>query len=776
LTGKKLKAIIKICPGCGFNIFTLLLLGFMISCAPAKYVPDDAYLLSRNKIMIEQKKVDKSDLEAYLLQKPNKKILGIRLNLFYYNLSNINKNRWPHGWLRKIGEEPVIYDPYQTERTREQFKIYLENKGYYEAQVRDTVHFKKRDAKVLYQIKPGEPLRIRKIFYLFEDTGIVSIILNDTANSLIVKRMLFDKEKLQEERIRLEELMKQHGYYNFSKEYIYFNAELVPGRRQVDLTFVIKEYVEGEINRRSMVRHHKKYRINDVTIYPNYNPYESLTGVSNNNSYDTLNIEGTGFIYRNKVNVKPQLIFSHNYILPGKIYDNRDYNKTYRYLSSLGLFRFININYTEPPVGNDDARDLYPLDCQIELTQKNIQSYQHEIVGTNSYGDLGVRYNLLYQNLNLFRGAETFNLKFTGAFEALRYSSIIDLSRTIELGTETSFEIPKFFLPFRMTEFVKKYSPKTVFALALNHRIEKQYVRTFANASFGYTWRGARFMRHSLFPFELSFVQVDEERSKDFLEIVDSTFLEYSFTDHLVGVSRYTFEYNTQEIGKIKDFVFIRLNLELAGNSLYAINKWTNSSVVENSYRLFDVRFSQYSRADLEFKYFRIYNSRNTLVYRGFAGVGYPYGNSNTMPFEKKYFVGGPNSIRAWNAYSLGPDSEEKYENTGDIKLEFNLEYRFKLFWKLEGALFMDAGNIWDIYYQESRADAFFKWDRFLSDFAIGTGFGTRFDFSIFLLRIDIAMKMRDPLAAAGEKLIITSRKTDHSDDFTIQFGIGYPF
>ena len=768
--------IFKISTGRGNNIFAMLLLGLMISCAPAKYVPEDSYLLNRNKLIIEQKKPDKSNLEAYLLQKPNKRILGIRLNLFYYNLSDINKTRWPHGWLRKIGEEPVVHDPILTNRTSEQFKIYLENKGFYEAQVRDSVRFKKKNAKVIYQITPGEPLRVRKIYYLFEDTGIVSIILNDTANSLIVKGMLFDKEKLQNERIRLEELMRQNGYYNFSKEYIYFNAEVVPGKHLVDLTFVIKEYVEGEINRWSMVRHHKKYKINDVTFYPNYNPYETFANPGNINDQDTIFYEKAKFIYSNKVNIKPQLIYNHYYIIPDKIFDIRDHNKTYRNLSSLGLFRFITINYAEPPGVENDSSGFYPLDCQIELTQKNIQSYQHEIVGTNSYGDLGVRYNLSYQNVNLFRGAETFNLKFTGAFEALRYTSITDLSRTIELGTETRFEIPKFFLPFRMTEFVKQYSPRTVLALALNHRIEKQYVRTFANASFGYTWRGNKFLRHSLFPFELNFVQVDEERSKDFLETVDSTFLEYSFTDHLVGVSRYTAEFNTQEIGKIKDFVFIRLNFELAGNTLYSINKWTGSRVVEGSYRLFDVRFSQYTRADLEFKYFRIHNSRNTLVYRCFAGVGYPYRNSNSMPFEKKYFVGGPNSIRAWNAYSLGPDSKEKYENTGDIKLELNLEYRFKLFWKLEGALFMDAGNIWDIYYQESRANAYFEWNRFYRDFAIGTGFGTRFDFSIFLLRIDIAMKMRDPLLAAGERLIITSRKLNLKDDFTIQFGIGYPF
>ena len=776
MIGKKLKVTFKISAGSGYIISSLLLLGFLISCSPARYVPESSYLLNKNKIIVKPKKIDRSQLEDYLQQKPNKRILGLRLNLFYYNLSNLNKKRWPHNWLRKIGEEPVVYDPYLTERTIEQFKMYLENKGYYEAKVSDTVRFENRNARITYQINPGTPLRIRKIYYLFEDTGIVSLILNDTANSLINKGMLFDKEKLQNERIRIETLMKQNGYYKFSKEYIYFNAELIPGKHLVDLTLGIKEYVEGERDRRSMVRHHKKYKIDEVRFYPEYNAYEELTGHFSNDDQDTLVYENTRFIFGSKLNIKPQVIYNHNYILPEKTYNIDDYNKTYRTLSSLGLFKFINVNYNEPVEGMKDSAGLYPLNCQIELTQKNIQSFQHEIVGTNSYGDLGVRYNLLYQNLNLFRGAETFNLKFTGAFEALRYSRITDLSRTFELGTETRIEIPKFFLPFSLRQFVKKYNPNTVLALAVNHRIETQYVRTYANASFGYTWRGNQFLKHSLFPFELNFVQVDEERSRDFLESIDSTFLKYSFTDHLVGVSRYSVEYNTQEIGKIRDFVFIKLNFELAGNSLYLINKWTNSRKVDGTYQLFDVPFSQYTRTDLEFKYSRIINARNTLVYRIFSGVGVPYGNSTSLPFEKKYFVGGPNSIRAWNAYSLGPNSNEKYENTGDIKIELNMEYRFKLIWKLEGALFMDAGNIWDIYQQEGRANAYFKWNRFLNDFAIGTGFGTRFDFSIFLLRIDFAMKTRDPLAPKGEKLIPFNRKLNLTDDFTLQFGIGYPF
>ncbi|MBN2610899.1 MAG: BamA/TamA family outer membrane protein [Bacteroidales bacterium] len=701
--------------------------------------------------------------------------MGIRLNLFYYNLSNLNKEGWPHGWLRRIGEEPVVFDAFLTDRTKHQLKTYMQNKGYYFAEVNDSVRHRGSNAIVVYNVIPNKPYRIRNITYLFEDTGIVSFILKDTVNSLINKGMLFDKEILQKERIRIEELMKRNGYYKFSKEYIYFDALAVKDELLVDLTLVIKENVEGRLDRLTMTRPHYRYKINDVTFYPDFNALNILTNPQISPG-DTLHYLNSGFVYSGRQNIRPQVIYNHNYIMPGRIFDIRNTDRSYRNLSSLGIFKFININFVEPKELISDSSGFIPLNCTIELTQKKTQSYQQEIVGTNSNGDLGVRYNLLYQNLNLLRGAETFNFKLTAAFEALKYSGITDLSNTLELGTELKLEIPKFFLPLRSTEFVKRYSPKTLFTFAVNHRIEKQYVRTYANTSFGYTWKGNNYLRHSIYPFELNFVQVDEDRSKEFLANIDSTYLEYSFTDHLVSVSRYTIEYNTQEIGREKDFVYVKFNLESAGNLLYAANRATESKMEEDGYQLFNVRFSQYLKSDLEFKYFWVYNARNTMVFRAFTGIGYPYGNSATMPFEKKYFAGGPNSIRAWNAYSLGPNSSQWYENTGDIKLEFNFEYRFKLFWKLEGALFADAGNIWDIYYQETRPDAVFKIDRFYRDIAVGTGFGTRFDFSIFLLRFDFAMKTRNPMSPPGEKFIIFQRKPSIRSDFTIQFGIGYPF
>ncbi|MFO7655685.1 MAG: BamA/TamA family outer membrane protein [Bacteroidales bacterium] len=756
-------------------VLTVPFFFFLFSCSPSKYVTDGSYLLKKNVIETEEKDVSKSGMKNYILQKPNKRILGVRLNLFYYNLSNLNKKGWPHGWLRRIGEEPVVFDPDLTSRTKQQLKTYLQNKGYFFAEVNDSIKIRGNNATVVYKVISNEPYRVRNIRYLFEDTSIVSFILGDTVNSLLIKGMLFDKEVLQKERIRIEELMKRNGFYKFSKEYIYFDAEAIKNELLVDLTLGIKENLEGRLDRITMVRPHYRYIIDDLAFHPDFNTLNHLSN-ADDTAGDTLDYENTRFIFIGRHNIRPQVIYNHTYILPGKMFDIRNTDRSYRNLSSLGLFKFININFIEPKELIPDSSGFIPLGCSIELTQKKTQSYQHEIVGTNSNGDLGVRYNLLYQNLNFFRGAETFNFKMTAAFEALKYAGLTNLSNTLELGTELRLEIPKFFLPLKSTEFVKRYSPKTLFSLAINHRIEKQYVRTYANASFGYTWRGNRYLRHSIFPFELNFVQVDEVRSKAFLEEIDSTYLEYSFTDHLVSVSRYTLEYNTQEIGREKDFVYLKINLESAGNSLYALNEVTKSRKEEDGYQLFNVRFSQYVKTDLEFKYFWLYNARNTVVFRGFAGIGYPFGNSAAMPFEKKYFAGGPNSVRAWNAYSLGPNSSQWYENTGDIKLEFNFEYRFKLFWKLEGALFADAGNIWDIHFQETRLDAVFRFDRFYNDIAIGTGFGTRFDFGIFLLRFDFAMKTRDPFSPQGDKFVIFQRKPVIRDDFNIQFGIGYPF
>lgn len=757
---------------------------FLVSCAPAKYVPKDKYLLNDNKVEIDSRSISKSEIENYILQKPNKKwILGIRLNLFFYNLSNVNKNNWFNNWLRKIGEEPVIYDPYLTNRSHEQLKKYLENKGYYFSQIIDTAKYRKgnsgrRNVIVTYSIKPNNPYYIRNITYLFEDTSLVPLIMQDTIHSLLKKNMLFDKEILQKERLRIENHLKDNGYFHFSKEYIYFDAKAVEDSFYIDLTMGIKEFVESDADKKSKIKYHPRYSINNVEIFTDYNPLnKNSPGIFDTTTYNDLN-----FLYSGKLKIKPSTISNYNYLMPGEIYRSNDVDKTYQNLTLLGIYKFVNIQFTEPEDQETDTFKYLPIDATIELTRKKVQSFQVEPLLTNSTGDIGIRGNVSYQNWNLFRGSEIFNLKLTGGIEVERDS----LYSQVEYGAESRIELPRFWLPFRSEKFIKKYGPKTFISLSINHRTDERYVRTYATSAFGYTWKGNRYLRHSVFPIEMNFVQVDEGRSSDFIEnSIKNPSYKFSFTDHFVGSSRYTVEYNTQEIGKIKDFFYFKMNLESAGNLLYGISKITGRTLHNGAYHFSNSPFSQYIKNDYDFRFFRVYNTKNSVGYRVFAGVEYPYGNSRTMPYEKRYFAGGAYSIRAWKAFALGPGSYknndtiqneyDRYENIGDIKLEFNVEYRFKLFWKLEGALFADAGNIWEMNYDSTKVGSQFKWDKFYKEIAMGVGFGMRFDFSYFLIRLDLGMKIIDPSFPESERWLPFNHRY-RREDFPIQFGIGYPF
>jgi hypothetical protein len=771
----------------GFQGFLILFVLAISSCAPARYVPKEEHLLSKNKVENMQKNLSEDQLKGYILQKPNKKLLGFRFYLFLYNLSNINKERWPHNWLRKIGEEPVIYDPALTSSSKGQLKQFLENKGYYHADVNDTVVFRGRNARVCYTIRSNEPFRISSISYFFEDTGLVSHILPDTLNSLLKKGMRFDKDVLQQERLRIENLLKEQGFYYFSKEYIFYNATMDPEDNTVDLVMRVKEFVEGRPDPRSKVKQHHQYRIAKVIVYPDYSSLDAINNAGTGSiNFDTTWYQGQYFINTGKRNLKPGVIINSSYIVPGQYYKLSDVNRTYRNLSELNLVRYTNITFRE----NDSTSVTGSgnlLDCRIELSQKKRQSYQGEIAGTNSAGDLGIRGNLLYQNLNLFRGAEVFNIKFTGAIEALQNRSEGKYKSMKELGAETSIVFPKFFAPFRLEGFVKRYAPKTSFLVSFNYQSRPDYTRSIANSSLSYRWKGNPYLTHTIWPLELNYVQIYENQSSaEFLDSIRNTPLGYSFEDHMVNVARYGFELNNQSIGKRKDFFFTRFTIESAGNLVYLTDMATSKSETDEPYKLFKVPYFQYMRGDIDFSFYKIIDKQNTFVYHFFIGLGYPYGNSKTLPYEKKYFAGGPNSIRGWETRDLGPGSyvaQDTVQNSvfyypnksGDMKLEANIEYRFKVIWKLEGALFVDMGNIWAVRKEEDKPGAEFEWNRFYKEIAIGSGFGARFDFSFFLLRLDFGIKLRDPALPEGDRWLQAIRNFG-INDLHLKFGIGYPF
>lgn len=773
----------------GYIFLSIALTFIVLSCNPTKYVPADDTLLDENNIVINRESVKKSDIEPYIKQQPNKRIFGARFHLGLYNLSDIEKDRWPHNWLRNIGEEPVIFDMDATSKSKDQIKSYLSSKGYFDGQVLETVETSNQKSKVFFNIDLKPAYTVSNIFYEIEDTTLTDLIYADTTDCLIEKGKPYDVDVLQAEQARLERYIRDLGFYNFSGEDIYFRVDSAIGDRHVNIYYGIKKYTYVNRSNIQVTSPHRQYRIRNIFIYPEYYPRDVLSGGEEYlKALDTVLYNGYYFISNiKKPTTKYDVIIQSLYIRPDITFVVTNSERSQTHLMSLKIYRLVNIRYSE-----QEAEVVYPdgsraLDCVIQLTPMSRQSFSVELEGTNSGGNLGGALNLVYNNKNLFHGAEQFNTKLKGAYETFSQDTL-GLKTSQEFGIEMSLKLPKFLLPFLESEsFIKKYNPTTSIQAAYNKQILPVYTRTVANASFGYVWNAGSYRTHMINPFQLNLVKIpviDEGYYKNIIE--KSTYLINSYKDVLISGGNYSFIFNNQNINRSIHSWFIRINAEASGNLMRAVNKLAGAKLITDSlsshYNMLGQQFAQFVRLDIDARYTRVINEVSSIVYRGFAGIGVPYLNSVAMPFEKQYFEGGANGIRGWQVRSLGPGSyvlpsDAKYINqTGDIKIEANLEYRFKLFWILEGAVFVDAGNIWAIKDDPDRPGSKFKFNKFYDDLAIGTGFGMRFDLQFVLLRTDIGFKLRDPKFVGDERWLFLRPSTRFSDNMALVVAIGYPF
>ncbi len=780
-----------------FLIFSFLII-VVLSCSPTKYVLKDQSLLVENKIIINTDSIKKKEILPFIKQKPNKRILGVRFHLGLYNLSNIKKTRWPHGWLQTIGEEPVIFDPYSTTKSKEQIKGYLSSKGYFDSKVMETIETANKRTKVYYNIYAQPAYTIRNLYYEISDTGLTKIVAFDSVNCLIERGRPYDADILQAERSRLERSVRDMGYFGFSVENISFKIDSTIGNRKVDIYYLIKKFQRFDSNNNPVIVPNSQYQVKNIYIYPDYFPKDFLAGgEAYRRSLDTINYKGYYFITNLKrPNINYDVITQALYIKPEATYNVTNTERSQTHLMSFKTYRLVNIRYNDPDPNISLSGELRYLDCITQLTPMTKQSFAVELEGTNSGGNLGGALNFIYQNKNLLHGAEQFNLKLKGAYEAFSQSdsSGTVLKTTRQFGVETSLRLPSFFLPFINKEkFVKKYNPTTAIQIAYNYQNLPVYTRTIANAAFGYSWKAGEFQTHIINPFQLSFVRILIDSTYNAAVIQQSSYLKNSYKDVLIAGGNYSFIFNNQKIKKARDSWFVRFNIEAAGNLLQAFDKLTNAPVNTDTatnfkhYNIFRQPFAQFVRSDIDVRYNRIINDVSSIVYRGFIGVGVPYGNSLAMPFEKQYYEGGANGIRGWPVRSLGPGSYNppgaifSYQ-TGDIKLEANVEYRFKLFWVLEGALFVDAGNIWAIRNDSDRPGAQFKFNTFYNDIAVGSGFGMRFDFKFVLLRTDIGLKVRNPReirnpdGSVEPKWLFDQVNPINHNNLAFVLGIGYPF
>ncbi len=769
------------------NIITAVTASVLLfySCKSTKFVPKDKFLLNKTHIISNNKDLNISEITNYITQKPNSKILGFyKFHLYNYNLLHTEKDKKLRKKLENIlGEPPVIYDEYLTKKSIKQIKQYLQNKGYFDATIKDSIKQKNKKINVYYKINSNKAYKINKIAYKIEDSKINKIVIADDINCKIKLNKNYDIDNFTDERNRLTILLKNHGYYNFSKEYIYFDADSSKSKKTINVTIGIKKIQRKNYNNKIITENHKVYKIKNIYVNINYDLNKIIKkDTVYLNNLDTFIYNNIYFIKLKKYKFNYKVIYPLLNIEKDSTYNYNATTETYNNIQNLQLFKFININFYTLDNINKPL-----LNCEINLSPSKKQSYVIEAEGTNSSGNLGAAGNISYTNKSIFNGAEIINIRFKTAIET---QTIINKNyndnlvkylpfNTQEYQGNTSITIPRFFFPFISKKFVKKYHPKTIINTIYNYQLRPDYTRIVTDMSYGYLWKTSKNIHHIFTPISVSSAKI-KAMSLDFLKSFSNPYIRESYTDHLIPVTSYSFIFSNQKINKTQNYIYFKYDIESAGNILAEYSKLTNRQLTQdNYYEIFNNRFAQYLKTDFDYRYYKYTTNKNKIVYRLFFGIGYPYGNLKTLPFEKQFFAGGANDIRAWQVRTLGPGS---YKDTlqipiqsSDIKIESNIEYRFKLFWVMQGAVFVDAGNIWALNKIEDRESAMFRFNRFYKEIAVGSGAGLRFDFSFFILRFDLGIKIYEPQEDLQKRLIITNRKYN-SNDFQLNIGIGYPF
>ena len=768
------------------KIIAILFAISLFACSPVKFVPKDEYLVNKVEVEIDNNEVDRTEAKTFVRQKENYKILGfMKFHLMMYNLSSKKKT---DDWLKRIGEPPQIYSEDLSNRSKEQLLQYMNNKGYFHAALDDEIDFddNKQKVNIKFNVKSGERFIIRDIKYHIEDSALNSLFLNSVKIEPINPGDPFDVYALEKYQIEIVDLFRNNGYYYFQKDDIHFLADSNQVSKQVDLDLYIKA---SRNSAKDSAKVFNPYHLNKFyfSILPGNTSVtanrDTLTTFSDTLSWDNV------VVYRHKEISYPSALFDRTMLMKhGDLYRTKEVERTFTAFNRLRQFRFVDIQFREPTVECDSNL----LDCHIRLAPLSKQSTSFDIEGTNTSGNFGVAGNINYQHRNLFRGAEVFQVRFKGATERIQQTTEDGVSKafnTRELGVESKLIIPKLMGPGNFISNFERFLPKTVITLGYNYQRRPEYTRTISTMRFGYDWKTTQDLRHIWNLFDLNMVQVFEF-NQDFIDEIEDLYIKSSFADHLIMAMNYSLVYNNQRPNSKKNYTYVRFNIESAGNILWAISEMFNRpkiTVVDTTglgtvefYKVLNLRFAQYVKTDVEVSHSHQFDEVNAIVGRAFLGVGIPYGNFDVLPFEKKYFTGGANGIRAWQVRALGPGSYKAPANSypnqsSDIKLEANVEYRFKLTNFMEGALFLDAGNIWAINEKDNREGALFKFNQFYRQIAIGTGAGLRFDLNYFILRIDTGMKVRDPAQAEDKGWIIGKRSLTR-DDFVFSFAIGYPF
>lgn len=699
--------------------------------------------------------------------------------------------------VRDIGEPAIIFDSSLTEQTRLQLNKFLFSKGYFDNIVTDTIEFSKdsKRATAKYILYPKEPYKLNKLTYLVEDEKLGALVLKDTLNTLIKVGMQYDRDKFQAEQQRINDFALNNGYYYFEKAYVDFYIDTVKKTHSLSAVTNLKKFQRSYSSSNDSVIYvnHPRLKVENVYIIT-----EAVYGnVKDAPFKDTVKSkrDGTIFLLNAPLAYKQPIIINNTDIYRGQWFSKDTSEFTYKQLLGLGIFKNVTIQFLK----NDQYSNR--LDCYIICSPLLKQSLTAETEGTNTSGNLGIDGSIIYQNKNFFRGGELIELKLQAAISAQKQLSkdttyiktitdVADLNRlqrtfnTIQFGPEFTFSVPRAFFPFSLLPFKKDMLPRTYIKTSLNYQSRPEFSRVITNIDYGFSFRtnNGR-LKHDFIPFEAYLVRAKLLPSfKNDLADLKDAFLLNSFQDHITTLSKFGLTYTSKGNSNTskKTVHYFKWTVASSGSLLRQYFKLTGKKPDSlDRYLLFNIPFAQFLKTDIDYRINIPVRSKTRLVYRLAGGIAKTLKNLSGLPYEQSYFSGGPNSVRAWRARTLGPggydptNSETRFDKIGDILLEGNFEYRFHIIKSFNGAFFVDAGNIWRLQKDETKPNGEFVVSNFVDQIAIGSGFGIRWDLSFFVLRLDMAAPIKDPKYDIGDRWTYDKKPWRQ---IVANFGIGYPF
>ncbi|MCC9135052.1 BamA/TamA family outer membrane protein [Pontibacter silvestris] len=780
---------------------TLLFLFVVIilsGCSSTKTVPEGDALFAGYDIKVKNEEDSSNrelgtDLDGPVRPKPNASILGLKPKLWIYNAFYTEKEKGLKHWIQtKLGEPPVLLSEVDTSSINDIMRNQLLNKGYFNNSVESTTTIEKKKANIEWTTSVSEPYRIRKVEYTLNDSLPVHQAIRATSSeSLLIPGEPYDLSTMTAERVRIDGELKEKGYYYFSPENLIFSVDTTAGNRQADVLLRVKRDAPSQAL--------QPYTLDDIYIFANYFLGDSLS------TSDTIDVRGYHYV-PNEDYVKAKHLLRGVFLRQDSLYTRSDQLLTVNRLMGLPAYKFVNVQF------EDDTASNNQLDAFIYLTpamKKSLRAEARMVSKTNGFAGPGITAS--FRNRNTFRGSEQLNVELTGSFEnqigGNRTSGEDTNSETdtnnngltsYELGVQTTLTFPRIMSPFHLPNLRTEFVPKTRIGLGFNFLNRVQYFQMNSfNATYAYNWRPKKTLTFDVTPINLQYVQLANTTPEFDALLADRPYLQRSFENQFIIGSIYQATFSTQVYEDHTHQFYNSTTLDLSGNVVNALYSLFGSEAPQEDYprTLLGQRYSQYTRIDNDFRYYLNIGEESQIATRFIAGVGFPYGNSSVMPYVKQFAIGGPNSIRAFRARSIGPGSYDFYANqtdnnlsyfdqTGDIKLEANIEYRFPIVGFFKGALFVDAGNVWlikDTYTETGEVEkpgGKFEFNNFTKELAVGTGFGLRVDVEFFVLRFDFGIPVQVPYLPEGQRNVLNDFKFGFSGEnsMTLNIAIGYPF